>query len=34
MQYHAFVIKYGDEMLKVLYVNPNGRYKQVFLGKI
>lgn len=29
-----FVIKYGDEMLKVLYVNPKGRYKQVFLGTI
>lgn len=29
-----YVIKYGDEMLKVLYVNPLGRYKQVFLGKI
>lgn len=28
----TFVIKYGDERLKVLYVNPKGRYKQVFLG--
>ena len=29
-----YVIQYGDELLKVLYVNPNGRYKQVFLGTI
>ena len=28
------VIAYGDEMLKVLYVNPVGRYIQVFLGEI
>lgn len=28
------VIAYGDEMLKVLYVNPVGRYIQVFLGAI
>lgn len=28
------VIKYGDEMLKVLYVNPQGRFKQVFLKNI
>ena len=27
----AFVIQYGDERLKVLYVNPMGRLKQVFL---
>ena len=27
----TFVIQYGDERLKVLYVNPKGRYKQVFL---
>ena len=26
-----FVIKYGEEMLKVLYVQPKGRYKQVFM---
>ena len=30
----TFVIQYGDEKLKVLYVNPEGRYKQVFLKKI
>lgn len=29
-----FVIKYGEERLKVLYVNPIGRLKQVFLKKI
>jgi hypothetical protein len=28
----TYVIRYGDELLKVLYVNPDGRYKQVFLG--
>jgi hypothetical protein len=28
------VIKYGNESLKVLYVNPQGRLKQVFLGEI
>ena len=30
----TYVIQYGDEKLKVLYVNPKGRYKQVFLSKI
>lgn len=30
----TFVIQYGEEKLKVLYVYPNGRYKQVFLKKI
>lgn len=30
----TYVIEYGDEKLKVLYVQPNGRYKQVFLKKI
>lgn len=29
----TYVIKYGNERLKVLYVNPKGRYKQVFLSK-
>lgn len=28
------VIKYGDEKLKVLYINPVGRYKQVFMVNI
>ena len=30
----TYVIKYGDEKLKVLYVNSQGRCKQVFLAKI
>lgn len=30
----TYVIKYGNERLKVLYVNPRGRYNQVFLKKI
>lgn len=29
-----FIIEYGDEKLKVLYVNPQGRYKQVFLSRM
>lgn len=27
----TFVIAFGDEKLKVLYINPKGRYKQVFM---
>lgn len=30
----TYVIQYGDERLKVLYVNPQGRYKQVFMAQI
>ena len=30
----TYIIQYGEEKLKVLYVNPKGRYKQVFLGEI
>lgn len=30
----SFVIQYGDEKLKVLYVMPKGRMKQAFLAKI
>lgn len=30
----SFVIDYNGEKLKVLYVNPQGRLKQVFLTKI
>jgi hypothetical protein len=30
----SFVIQYGNEKLKVLYVNPQGRMKQVFMSKI
>lgn len=29
----TYVIQYGNEKLKVLYVNPFGRYKQVHLGE-
>ena len=28
----TFVIQYGDIKLKVKHVNPQGRYKQVFMG--
>ena len=27
----TYIIEYGKERLKVLYVNPKGNYKQVFL---
>ena len=30
----SYVIKYGKEQLKVLYVNPKGRLKQVFLKEM
>ena len=30
----TYVIKYGKEQLKVLYINPKGRYKQVFLKEM
>lgn len=30
----SYVIKYGDERLKVLYINPFGRYTQVFLAEM
>ena len=30
----SYVIQYGNEKLKVLYVNPAGKYKQVFLAKV
>ena len=30
----TYVIQYGEEKLKVLYVNPQGRSYQVFLAKI
>jgi hypothetical protein len=29
----TYVIHYGDKLLKVLYVNPNGRLKQVFMAE-
>lgn len=30
----SFVIKYGERLLKVLYINPQGRYTQVFMGEL
>ena len=30
----SYVIQYGDERLKVLYVNPKGRFKQVFMAEM
>lgn len=30
----TYVIKYGNEKIKVKYINPKGRYLQVFLGAI
>lgn len=30
----SFVINYGDKKLKVLYVNPRGRFKQVFMAEM
>lgn len=30
----TYIIHYNDEKLKVLYVNPAGRYKQVFLARM
>lgn len=29
----AYIIQYGEEKLKVCYIQPKGRYKQVFLVK-
>ena len=29
----TYVIEYGDKLLKVLYVNPKGRLKQVFMNE-
>lgn len=29
-----YVIQYGNEKLKVLYINPKGRYTQVYLKRI
>lgn len=30
----TYIIHYGSEKLKVLYVNASGRYKQVFLARV
>ena len=29
-----YVIKYGDDKLKVLYVNPTGTWKQVYMARM
>lgn len=30
----TYIIAYGAELLKVLYVNPKGRYNQVFMARM
>lgn len=30
----TYFVKYEEELLKVLYINPKGRFKQVFLQKV
>lgn len=30
----TYIIKYENQLLKVLYVNPKGRFKQVFLAEM
>lgn len=30
----TYIIEYENDRLKVLYVNPKGRYKQVFLARM
>ena len=30
----SYIIHFGNEKLKVLYVTPSGRYKQVFLARV
>jgi hypothetical protein len=30
---NGYIIQYGNKRLKVLYVNPKGRYNQVYLGE-
>ena len=30
----TYVIQYGKERLKVLYINPKGKFKQVYLKKL
>lgn len=30
----TYIIQYGEERLKVLYINSKGRYKQVFMVKL
>ena len=31
---NTYIIKYGEERLKVLYVNSKGRYKQVYMARM
>ena len=30
----TYIIQYGEERLKVLYINPKGKFKQVFMVKL
>lgn len=30
----SYIIHYGNEKLKVLYINPQGKYKQIFMARI
>ncbi len=30
----TYIVVYGNERLKVLYVNPKGRYTQVFMSRL
>lgn len=30
----TYIIEYGNERLKVLYINPKGRMKQVFMSRM
>lgn len=30
----TYIIEYGNEKLKVLYINPKGRYTQVYMAEI
>ena len=30
----SYIIKYGEELLKVLYINPQGRFKQIFMVEL
>ena len=29
-----YIIQYGKERLKVMYIQPNGRYKQVYMKRV
>lgn len=30
----SYVIKYGDEMLKITFVNPFGKYNQIYMSEM